>query len=80
MKEKNKLKLKILEQDEFIELMQKIPNILRTFKDMKGLDTILRKIFLNFFVSGKKVFNTRLNQPFDTVFQQKVLVSAQGGT
>jgi Fe2+ transport system protein B len=46
MKERNKLKLKILEQDEFIELMQKMPKILRSFTDMKGLVTVLRKIFL----------------------------------
>lgn len=79
-KEKTAQKLKILDQDEFLEQMQKIPDFIRQTTDMKVLDQTLRKIFLNFYVNRKDITKTTLNPPFDVLFAKKVPTSASERT
>ncbi len=79
-KEKTKENLKLLDQTEFLELMQNLPNFIRNTRDMKVLDEIIRKIFLNFTVNQKGVISSTLNTPFDMVLGPKVPYSARERT
>jgi site-specific DNA recombinase len=51
--------------EEFLELMGKMPQILRSIKSMKDLDFAVRKVFLNFTVRAKNVEKSTLAAPFD---------------
>jgi hypothetical protein len=79
-KEKTKEKLKILDKNKFLEVMQKLPVFIRDCPDMKTLDEVLRKIFSNFTINQKEVIKSTLNSPFDLVFGTNVPTSARGGT
>lgn len=63
---------KFLGKDDFIELMQKLPDIITSNQEMGEKDLIIRSIYLNFYVDGKKVVKSSLNSPFDVLFGQKV--------
>jgi len=62
-----------LTHKEFIELWQKVPKILTETDDMFVLDTLLRKVFLNFFVYAKSVECSTLSAPFDSIEELSVL-------
>jgi hypothetical protein len=61
-----------MKQDEFLELIQKLPDIIRDTEEMVVLDKTVRAIYSNFSVDGKKVTKSRLNEPFHTIFKEKV--------
>lgn len=69
-------KLTLMSENEFLELMQKLPEFIMQNQNIEILDQILRKMFLNFTVLRKKVIKSTLNQPFDTLFGTKVPISA----
>lgn len=73
-------KVNIITYEKFLELMENIPKILGSIKNMKERDTFLRKIFLNFYVLNKKAYKLTLNTPFDRLENQKVLKGAQERT
>lgn len=70
--------------EEFLELMEKTPKIIKEIVDKGGkledLDKIIRRIFLNFTIKDKKVVNATLKSPFDVLESQKVLNCGQGET
>lgn len=69
--------LAILDYPTFLELFNKLPEFIRKTKSMAELDQIIKKIFSNFVVKGKKVQQTTLNQPFDRLV--KVVDFSSGG-
>lgn len=75
-----KEKLKILDQEEFLELLKKLPNYIRNMKEMDKLDFVIKKMFLNFTILGGKVVKSTLNSPFDVLFDKKVPTGADGET
>ncbi len=70
-------KASILTYAQFLELMEKMPILLRSLKNMSELDYIIRKMFLNFTVSAKSVEKSTLNSPFDVLDEHKVLQCAR---
>ena len=70
----------ILTYEQFIELMEKVPENIPKMKIMKDLDYIMSKIFLNFFCLNKKPYKLTLNAPFDMLENQNVLMGAQERT
>ena len=73
-------KVSILTYAEFIELMEKMPQIIRKMNNLNDMDIIIRKIFLNFFTDGKNVTKLTLNSPFDRLETVKVSDCAGGET
>jgi site-specific DNA recombinase len=63
------VKRSTLTYGEFLELMGKVPEILHKTTQMKELDFIIRKIFLNFIIRGKNVEKSTLNAPFDALYE-----------
>jgi site-specific DNA recombinase len=57
---------------EFIELMENMGKIIASIKNMSELDFVIKKIFLNFTVSAKKVENRTLSTPFDALYELNV--------
>ncbi len=70
----------ILTYEEFIELMENMPKVMKKMRNMNELDYIIRKIFLNFTVAPKKVMKSTLNTPFDALEVQKVSLGARERT
>ena len=62
----------ILTYTDFLELIDNMANYISERKDMKQLDYVIKKIFLNFTVQGKKVVDITLNSPFDVLDTLKV--------
>ncbi len=60
-------KASIYTHKDFLELMDNMAKNIANSKDMKFLDYIIKKIFLNFTIQGKKVVNSTLNSPFDVL-------------
>lgn len=58
-------KSKIVEYENFLEIMEKLPKHIKNFKNMSDLDYVIKKIFSNFTVKDKKVIESTLNEPFD---------------
>jgi site-specific DNA recombinase len=73
----SKGKASILTHTDFLELMDNMAKNIANSKDMKFLDFIIKKIFLNFTIQGKKVVNSTLNSPFDVL--ETLQVSNGGG-
>ncbi len=73
-------KVGLLTQEKFLELMENIPKTLGSIKNMKELDTFLKKMFLNFTIKDKEVYKSTFNTPFDTLADQNVLNGAQERT
>ncbi len=71
-------KLTPLTYEKFLELMEQVPKILASIKKMKELDYIIKKVFSNFSVRGKKVENATLNKPFDELYAKNVHDSGGG--
>lgn len=67
----------ILTYQEFVELFNNLPDILRKTKTMKGKDQIIRKIFSNFVLKDKKVTSYGLNQPFKDFIERGFFVSSR---
>lgn len=72
--EKNKVTL--LTYSDFIKLMDYIPKYMGEIKNMKELDIIIQKTFLNFTIKDKNVEKYTLNTPFDLLEPSKVLNGA----
>ena len=53
--------------------MEKLPEIIPKVKNMKDLDYIMSKIFLNFYTRNKKPYKLILNQPFEGLENENVL-------
>lgn len=70
----------LLAYEEFLELMEKMAQIMRKVKNMSELDYLCRKMYMNFTIQGKKVIKSTLNQPFEDLYKAKVHYGAQGGT
>lgn len=73
-------KVSILTQEKFIELIENMPRILASIKNMKELDLFLKKMFLNFTITDKTVYKSTFNTPFDTLADQNVLNGARERT
>lgn len=58
----------VLTYEEFLELMDNMPKILGSMTNMQELDFIMRKIFSNFYISGKNIAKSTLCAPFDTLY------------
>lgn len=69
----------ILTYQEFIELFNDLPAILRKTKPMEGKDKLIRKIFSNFTLKNKKVASYQLNQPFKDFIEKGKIVNSRGG-
>jgi hypothetical protein len=67
-----------LTYQEFLELLRKMPQILRKIRNMKERDYICRKIFLNFTLSAKKVENVTLNKPFAALYELNIHEGGDG--
>lgn len=61
----------VLTYQEFVELFNDLPAILRKTKSMEGKDQIIRKIFSNFVLQDKKVASYQLKPPFDVLLKQR---------
>jgi DNA invertase Pin-like site-specific DNA recombinase len=61
-----------LNKQEFIKLLEKLPQILGSDQEMSKLDKHIRSIYSNFFVSEKSVERSTLNPLFETLFRLKV--------
>lgn len=72
--EKNKVT--VLAYSDFIKLMDYMPKYIGEIKNMKELDFIIKKIFLNFSIKDKNVEKYTLNSPFDALEASKVLNGA----
>ena len=57
--------------------MKNIPSFIRNSNNMKVLDEVIKKIFLNFTVNQKEVIKSTLNYPFDMILGPKVPYSAR---
>jgi len=68
----------ILTYAEFIELMEKIPKILAFMKDIKGLDNIIKKMYLNFTIRDNNVEKSTLAKPFAELYELKISNSGDG--
>lgn len=72
--EKNKVT--VLTYSDFIKLMEYMPTYIGKIENMKELDYIIQKMFLNFSIKDKNVANHTLNHPFDLLETSKVLHGA----
>lgn len=50
--------------DEFIELLSNLAQHIKKLRNMDDLDSVMKKVFVNFYVEGKKVVNITQNSPF----------------
>ena len=73
-------KLTPLTYEKFLELMGEMPKTLASIKKMKELDYIIKKVFSNFSVRGKKGEVATLNKPFDELYAKNVQNSGPGRT
>ncbi|HSX48767.1 MAG TPA: recombinase family protein [Candidatus Saccharimonadales bacterium] len=64
--------------EQFLELFDNMPVLLRKTKSMKEKDFIIRKIFLNFILADKEVTNYRLNPPFDRFVKEDTFPLSRG--
>lgn len=62
----------LLTYEEFLELMEKMAQIMRKVRNMSELDYLCRKMYMNFTIQGKKVIKSTLNQPFEDLYKAKV--------
>ena len=67
----------ILILPDFLELMEKVAQIVATTHSMKELDFCIKKIFSNFFVDRKNVVNATLSEPFARLKDPKVSLCAR---
>jgi hypothetical protein len=66
----------IITYEEFIELMEKVQQNMPKMTQMKDLDYILSKIFLNFFIKDRKPYKIKLKTPFDRLENQNIIKGA----
>ena len=57
----------ILTYPDFLELLAKLPVVIRKTKHMEDLDFLIRKIFSNFTISKQKTAQIKLNEPFNAL-------------
>ena len=57
--------------------MENMSDIIASEKNMRKLDYLIKKIFSNFVIKGKKVEKSRLNSPFDAFADLKNLKGAR---
>lgn len=67
-KKKDKLKDSIIKKRKFLELSSQTPSQIQDLKYMEDLDTIVRKIFSNFFIEDKKVVSYTLLDIYKEVY------------
>ncbi len=60
-------KTAILNYPQFLELLVKLPVVIRQTKNMQDLDFLIRKIFSNFIISKQKTAQIKLNEPFNAL-------------
>lgn len=75
--ELGKSKQAILSYEEFLELFKSLPDRVRQITNLKELDFVLGKIFLNFTVKDKEVLSYRLNSPFKEFVEKGFVVSSR---
>jgi DNA invertase Pin-like site-specific DNA recombinase len=63
----------LLTYSDFLELMEKMGQTMAKTKNMKELDYLCRKVFMNFTIKGKKVIESTLSSPFDNLYDAKKL-------
>lgn len=54
---------------EFIELFRNLAKYIKKIRKMDDLDYIMRRLFMNFVVEGKKVAGIRQNSPFQELYE-----------
>lgn len=75
-----KEKHSILTYAEFIELFDTMATTLAQIQNMKDLDSLVKKMFLNFTIREKNITEFTLNVPFKALYDLKISNCAQGGT
>lgn len=73
-------KAAILTYENFLELMEKMPKILRSMQNMQEMDFLIRKIYTNFTIEGKNVAKSTLSAPFDALYTLKISNGGRGET
>lgn len=68
----SKGKTSILTYSEFLELMESTRQTIGKIKNIDELDYIIKKIYLNFSIQGKKVIKSTLSEPFMSLYNQKI--------
>lgn len=63
----------VITYEKFVELMENMAININTSGKMEYLDFVIKKMFSNFTVDGKKVTKATLNEPFNTLSTIKVL-------
>ena len=61
----------------FVELFDNMATQMGGIENMNDLDFVIRKIFSNFYVDGKKVDSARLCEPFSTLNVDEVLLGGR---
>ncbi len=57
--------------EEFLELWQELPKSIKKTKKLEKLDSLLEKVFLNFWVEGKEVTKFSLKHPFNKLVSEE---------
>lgn len=68
-----------LTQQQFIELMNKLPDEIEKTADMEQLDYKIRKLFSNFVVKDEKVVMYTLQSPFKEFLENGIITDCRGG-
>ena len=66
--------------EEFLELFENMGQIMAKTVNMRDLDYLCRKLYMNFTIQGKKVIKSTLNQPFKDLYDTKVYESGRERT
>ncbi len=75
-----KEKHSILTYAEFIELFDTMATTLAQIQNMKDLDSLVKKMFLNFTIREKNITEFTLNVPFKALYDLKISTCAGGET
>lgn len=76
--QKAKIQSSILAYSDFIELFKNLAHTVKKTASMQDLDFIIRQIFLNFTLEGKKVAHYTLNSPFREFVEMGVVTVGRG--
>lgn len=65
-------KTSLLTYDNFVELMDNMKQTMAQTKNLKDLDYLCKKMYLNFTIRGKKVIKSTLSSPFKELYEAKI--------
>ena len=73
-------KVAVFTYEEFLELFEKTAQRMRKVKKMSDIDSLVRKLYLNFYLGEQNVVNSTLCSPFKELLETKVSDGGRGGT